>query len=87
LIYDNDGSFVRTSANGTHTTGNSIPDPRFGMQSPLDGLTQTVLPSGLTRTTTQTREIYPASWHINDGLDAIEAIYLRRHELRLLRQR
>jgi len=44
------------------------------MQSPLDGLTQTVLPSGLTRTTTQTREIYPASWHINDGLDAIEAI-------------
>ena len=69
-----DGGFIRSSANGTNTTGNLIPDPRFGMQAPITGLSDTVLPSGLTHSVAHTRELLPAGWVLRDGLGAIETI-------------
>ena len=52
-----DGVAKTTAADGTETTLNRGPDPRFGMRAPVTSRATLKLPSGLTRTEDHTRTV------------------------------
>lgn len=51
-----DGSRMYTAADGTLTLLKHEPDPRFGMQAPVEAIRMVQLPSGLTKVSTRARE-------------------------------
>jgi len=54
-LFKIDGTTTITAADGTTTTSVEGPDPRFGMQAPIEKTRTTRLPSGLAQQITRTR--------------------------------